>query len=90
MAAKKFIVDLDADECARLSVLISKGKAGAKAILKARLLLNADQAEGGAGWLDTQIIKALDTNLTIVSRTREAFVTEWLDAVLTRKKRETP
>ncbi len=47
MAAKKYIVDLDATERARLSALISKGKAAAKTILKARLLLKADQAEGG-------------------------------------------
>ena len=90
MAAKKFIVELDADERARLSALISKGKAPAKAILKARILLKADRAEGGEGWLDDQIVKALDTNLTMVSRTREKFVTEGLDAVLLRKKRETP
>jgi hypothetical protein len=90
MAAKKFIVELDAEERARLDALISKGKASAKAILKARILLKADQAEGGAGWLDAQIVDALDTNLTMVSRTRETFVTKGIDFVLTRKKRETP
>ena len=90
MAAKKFIVELDAQERARLDALISKGKASAKVILKARILLKADRAEGGAGWLDAQIVEALDTNLTMVSRVRETFVTEGLDAVLTRKKRETP
>jgi hypothetical protein len=90
MAAKKFIVELDMAERARLDALISKGKAPAKAILKARILLKADQAEGGAGWLDAQIVEALDTNLTMVSRTREKFVLEGLDAVLVRKKRETP
>ncbi|MGF1621260.1 MAG: IS630 family transposase [Rhodomicrobiaceae bacterium] len=75
---------------ARLHALISKGKAPAKAILKARILLKADQAEGGPGWLDAAIVEALDTNLTMVSRVREKLVTEGLDAVLTRKKRETP
>jgi hypothetical protein len=90
MAAKKFIVELDAAERARLNALISKGKASAKVILKARILLKSDQAEGGPGWLDAQIVEALDTNLTMVSRTREKLVTEGLDAVLTRKKRETP
>ncbi len=90
MSAKKFIVELDAQERARLDALISKGKAPAKVILKARILLKADQAEGGAGWLDAQIVEALDTNLTMVSRTREKLVIEGLDAVLTRKKRETP
>ena len=90
MSAKKFIVELGLQERAQLHALIAKGKAPAKAILKARILLKADQAEGGPGWLDDQILKALDTNLTMVSRTRETFVTEGLEAVLTRKKRETP
>ena len=90
MAAKKFIVELDAEERARLDAVISKGKASAKAILKARILLKADQAESGPGWLDARIVEALDTNMTMVSRTRETFVTEGLEAVLTRKKRETP
>lgn len=90
MAAKKFIVELDAQERARLNALISKGKAPAKTILKARILLKADQTEGGPGWLDAQIVEALDTNMTMVSRVRETFVSKGLEAVLTRKKRETP
>jgi hypothetical protein len=90
MAAKKFIVELDAAERERLKALISKGKAPAKTILKARILLKADQAEGGPGWLDAEIVEALDTNPTMVSRVREKLVTKGLDAVLTRKKRETP
>lgn len=90
MAAKKFVVDLGAAERERLNALISKGKAAARTILKARIVLKADQAEGGPGWLDAAIAEALDTNLTMVSRVRETFVTEGLDAVLTRKKRETP
>ena len=90
MAAKKFIVELDGAERARLHALISKGKAPAKTILKARILLKADSAEGGPGWLDAQIVDALDTNLSMVSRVRETLVAEGLDAVLTRKKRETP
>jgi hypothetical protein len=90
MAAKKFIVELEAAERERLNTLISKGKAPAKTILKARILLKADQAEGGPGWLDAEIVEALDTNLSMVSRVREKLVTEGLDAVLTRKKRLTP
>lgn len=46
MAAKKFIVELDDTERARLAAFISKGKAPAEAILKGRFLLKADQAEG--------------------------------------------
>ena len=90
MAAKKYIVELGAGERERLNALISKGKAPAKTILKARILLKADQAEGGPAWLDAEIVDALDTNLTMVSRTREKLVSEGLDAVLTRKQRESP
>ena len=90
MPAKKYIVELDAREREQLNALISKGTAPAKAILKARILLKADTAEGGPGWRDAEIIEALDTNLMMVMRVRETFVTVELDAVLTRKKRETP
>ena len=90
MAAKKFIVELNTTERERLNALVAKGKAPAKTILKARILLKADVADGSPGWLDAQIVEALDSNLTMVSRVREQLVTEGLDAVLTRKKRETP
>ena len=90
MAAKKFIVELNTAERERLNALVSKGKASAKIILKARILLKADITEGSPGWLDAPIVEALDTNPTMVARVREQLVTEGLDAVLTRKKRETP
>ena len=90
MANKKFVVELSADERTRLNDLISKGKASAKAILKARILLKADQGEAGEGWRDEDICTALDTNFTMVARTRAKLVEEGLDAVLTRKKRDTP
>ena len=90
MANKKYVVELGAEERVRLNKLISKGKASAKTILKARILLKADKSEAGEGWADEQICQALDTNVTMVARVREKLVTEGLDAVLTRKKRETP
>ena len=90
MSAKTYIVELDAGERERLNALVSKGRAPARTILKARILLKADQGEDGPGWLDAEIVEALDTNLTMVMRTREKLVTEGLDAVLTRKQREMP
>ena len=72
------------EERERLREVISRGKAKAKSILKARILLKADQ-----GWADAEICQALDTNISMVARVRETLVTEGLDAVLTRKKRET-
>lgn len=90
MANKKFVVKLAAGERARLVDLVSKGKAAAKTILKARILLKADQGETGEGWSDEAICKALDTNVTMVERVRAKLVEDGLDAVLTRKKRATP
>jgi len=90
MANKKFIVKLSGEERAQLAGLISKGKAAAKMVLKARILLKADQGEAGEGRPDENICEALDTNVSMVSRVRETFVSQGLEAVLTRKQRETP
>ena len=90
MANKKFVVELEPAERGRLKELISKGKAPAKVILKARILLKADQGEHGEGWPDEEICDALDSNISMVTRVRSKLVTEGLDAVLTRKKRATP
>ena len=90
MADKKFIVKLSSEERQQLDDLISKGKAAAKTILKARILLKADQGEGGEGWLDERICEAFDTNVSMVSRVREKFVTQGFAAVLTRQQRERP
>ncbi len=90
MANKKFVVKLGREERKRLGELISKGKASAKAILKARILLKADQSEAGEGWSDEKICEALDTNISMVTRVRATLVNDGLDAVLTRKKRSTP
>ena len=81
MANKKYVVELSAEERARLSDLSSKGKASAKTILKARILLKADKSEAGGGWADEDIAEALDTNLTMVARVREKLVIEGLDVV---------
>ena len=80
MANKKFVVKLSGEERERLSELISKGKAKAKTILKARILLKVDQGEAGEGWADEEICRALDTNVTMVARVREKLVTEGLEA----------
>ncbi len=90
IANKKFVVKLSGEERAQLTGLISKGKAAAKTVLKARILLKADQGEAGEGWVDGKICEALDTNVGMVARVREKFVIQGLDAVITRKQRETP
>ena len=83
-AVKKYIVKLSAEERNRLDVLIQKGKAAARQLLKARILLKAD-ASAGEAWSDSRIAAALDTSIDTISRTRQQLVEEGLDAALTRK-----
>jgi hypothetical protein len=71
MANKKFVVRLSDEERAQLTGLISKGKTAAKTVLKARILLKADQGEAGEGWADEKICEALDTNVSMVLRARD-------------------
>jgi hypothetical protein len=90
VANKKFIVELSSEERKHLETMVSKGKAAAKIILKARILLKADQSAAGAGWTDERICQALDTNIAMVTRVRSKLVTAGFDAVFVRKKRATP
>jgi hypothetical protein len=62
----------------------------AQQLMKARILLKADVSEDGDGWSDSEIVKALDTSLTTVWRTRQQLVEEGLEAVLSRKKPSRP
>jgi transposase len=57
---------------------------------KARILLKADVADGGEGWSDSRIIKALDTSVSMVYRVRKQLAEEGFEAVLSRKQRATP
>jgi hypothetical protein len=90
ISVKRYVVKLSDAERSQLQSLISKGKSPAKRLLKARILLKADTSEVGEAWSGGQIIKALDTNVSMVSRVRQQLVEEGLDAVLSRKQRATP
>lgn len=84
-AVKKYVVTLTEEEREHLNALIQKGKCQARSLLKARILLKADAAEGGEAWSDGQIAMALDTSITTIARTRQQLVEEGFEAVLTRK-----
>ena len=84
-SVKKYVVRLSAEERATLEALIAKGKHPAAQLLKARILLKADVSDGGDGWSDSRIVRALDTSPATVARTRQRLVEEGFDAVLTRK-----
>jgi len=81
----KYRVTLSFEERAQLAGMIGSGKAAARKLQHARILLKADQAPGGPAWTDEQIIKAVDVSPCTISRVRHLFVEEGLDAALNRK-----
>ena len=87
---KKYIVTLTADERHCLLDLIAAGKAAAKKLIHARILLKADAAPGGPAWMDDRIAEAVEVNLRTVERVRQRFVEQGLEAALVRKKQDRP
>ena len=90
MSRKKYVVELSSAEREQLQAIIGKGKSAAKTILKARILLKADQGPLGEGWGDRRIYRALESNASMVARVRRQLVEEGLAAVLARKRRAHP
>jgi transposase len=74
---KKYIVKLTKDEKQQLKSMLSSGKHAAKKVLKARVLLKANQ-----GWLDARIAAAFDLNVRTVERMRQQFVEEGFEAFI--------
>lgn len=89
-AMKKYLVTLTADEREQLTALISAGKAAAKKIAHARILLKADSADGGPAWTDEATAEAVEVSTDTVARVRQRFVEQGLDAALVRKKQDQP
>ncbi len=82
MVNKKYIVTLTAEERAMLEEMTRTGKAAARKIAHARILLKADVAEGGPGWPDERIAAAVDVSASTVRRLRLLVVEEGLDLAL--------
>jgi hypothetical protein len=87
---KKYKVTLTTEERQQLQALITTGKAAAKKLTHARILLKADAAEGGPAWDDLQIAYATEVSTDTVARVRQRFVEYGLEAALTRKKQDRP
>jgi transposase len=87
---KKYKVTLTGEERQQLQGLIASGKAAAKKLSHARILLKADAATGGPGWDDARIAEAAEVSTDTVARVRQRFVEQGLDAALVRKKQDRP
>ena len=85
MPAKKYIVDLTAEERETLVRIIRHGKAPARQVTRARILLKADEGE-----TDEEIAEEVATSPATVERTRQRFVEENLGALTERPRLGAP
>jgi transposase len=63
--------------------MVSTGKGAARKLARCRILLLADQAEGGSAKSDPEIVNALGCGRATVERVRKQFVEEGIEATLT-------
>jgi DNA-binding transcriptional LysR family regulator len=75
---EKYMVSLAPEERVELQQLVSTGKAAARRLLHARILLLADRED----CLDEEIVSSLGVSLRTVERVRRRLVTEGLDAAI--------
>jgi transposase len=90
MPAKRYVVTLTPDERGQLEALTKAGKRSARTVTRARVLLLADQGDGGPRWEDRRVAEALGCGHRTVERVRERFVTGGFDTALTHKTQDKP
>jgi hypothetical protein len=90
-------VRLTADERQTLEALVKKGRAAARKLTRARILLKADEGSpdsgrgpAGPGWTDEAIAAALDVSSGTVERVRKRAVFEGPLAAIEHRPSKTP
>lgn len=78
----KYRVTLLPEEREDLEQLVRKGKAAARKLTHARILLLADEGADRKGATDELIVESLGVGLRTVSRVRKKFVTEGLEPAI--------
>lgn len=87
MVQKRYRVCLTNEEREQLIQMISRGKAAAKKLTHARILLKADESpQWGPAWKDEQIAEAFNIDVATVQRVRKAFVNDGFERALNHKK----
>jgi transposase len=86
MPAKIYKVTLTDEEREYLTALISKGKAAARKLTHAHILLKVDQSENCPAWKDRRISEAFNVSIATVERVRKSFVEDGPDAAINHKK----
>jgi transposase len=83
--AKKYRVTLTAQERGELEAMIAQGKASARKLAHARVLLQADEAESAPARTDDEGASALNLSTRTAERVRQRFVEQGLEAALLPK-----
>jgi hypothetical protein len=81
----KSTVKLTAHEQHDLHQLITVGKASARKLMHARILLKADESAEGPAWSDQHISEALEASLSTVARVRQRFVEQGVKEAINRR-----
>ena len=82
---KKYRVTLSTAERDELTALIRKGKADARKLAPARVLLQVDESAAGECGTDEQVARSLNLSTRTIERVRERFVEPGLSAALRPK-----
>jgi len=85
---KKTTITLTSEERETLQALLASGHAPARTLTHARILLKADESEGGPAWRNAAIAAMLEVSEPTLSRVRQRFAAGGLEAALHRKAPE--
>src|SRR3954451_2654270 len=80
--AKRYRVTLTAEERGEPERVIARGKADARKLAHARVLLQADEADGGPGGVEATIAAAVRVSVRPIERVRQRFVEQGVAAAL--------
>ena len=83
---KRYLVTLTEDERAALGQRVSAGRAPARELTRARILLKADGGPSGPAWPDVAVAAALDVGVSTVQRVRKRFALGGLGAALRHQR----
>jgi hypothetical protein len=82
---KKYVVRLSGKERSQLETLLRSGRAHARKLLYARILLKTD-ASGPDRWTDERIADASEVSVATVARERRCYCEDGLEVALMPKK----
>lgn len=84
---RRYKVTLTEQEREQLRKMVSSGKAAARKLTHARILLYTDESVEGLRRTDAEIARTLEVGLRTVSRVRQRFVEEGFESALSPRPR---